>query len=161
MVSHQIDPTSLPGRPCSLASALRLVGERWSMLAVREVMFGNHRFGQIARNTGAPTDRLAARLKDLVAAGILERRPEPSSRHEGYYLTEAGQELGAAMQPLTRWGDRWAVTEPPMRASHHDHEVVIRQVCGVCGEEIGTDVVREMTVSGWDAGGPIDTRVTE
>lgn len=156
MVKNQIDPTTLPGRPCSLASALQLVGERWAMLAIREVMFGNHRFGQLARNTGAPTDRLAARLKDLVAAGILERRQEPTSRYDGYYLTEAGQQLGQAMQPLTRWGDRWAVTEPPMLVTHHDHEVVLKQVCAVCGEEIGADVDREMTVPGWDAAGPVE-----
>lgn len=157
MVNPRIDPTTLPGRPCSLASALQLVGERWAMLAVREVMFGNHRFGQIARNTGAPTDRLAARLKDLVAAGILERRPEPGSRHEGYHLTEAGRELGRAMQSLTRWGDQWVVTDPPMRVTHHGHQVVARQVCAVCGEEIGADVVREMTVPGWNAAGPVDS----
>ncbi|HEY3749669.1 MAG TPA: helix-turn-helix domain-containing protein, partial [Pseudonocardiaceae bacterium] len=155
--AYRIDPSSLPGRPCSIAAALDLIGDRWSLLAIREVMFGNHRFSQIARNTGAPTDRLAARLKDLVTAGILERRPEPTSRHEGYYLTDAGQELGQAMQPLTRWGDRWAVTEPPMRVSHHGHQVAIRQVCAVCGEEIGTDVTREMTAPGWDATGPTRT----
>ena len=57
------------GRPCSLAAALGLVGDRWALLAVREVMFGNHRFSQIARNTAAPRDRLAARLKALVDAG--------------------------------------------------------------------------------------------
>ena len=57
------------GRPCSLATALELVGDRWALLAVREVMFGNHRFSEIARNTAAPRDRLAARLKALVAAG--------------------------------------------------------------------------------------------
>jgi DNA-binding HxlR family transcriptional regulator len=155
MANQQIDPAALPGRPCSLAAALRIVGERWSMLAVREVLFGNHRFGQIARNTGAPTDRLAARLKELVAAGILERRPEPSSRHEGYYLTEAGQELGKAIQPLTRWGDRWAVTDPPMRASHHGLPLAARQICVTCGQEMGTDISREMTVPGWDAAGPV------
>ncbi len=58
----------LPGRPCSVAAALSLVGERWSLLAVREIIFGNKRFDAIARNTGAPRDRLAARLRSLEAA---------------------------------------------------------------------------------------------
>ena len=49
------------------------MGDRWALLAVREIAFGNHRFNQIARNTGAPRDRLAARLKTLVEAGILVR----------------------------------------------------------------------------------------
>jgi len=65
------------GRPCSIAASLEIVGDRWSLLAVREVLFGNHRFSEIARNTGAPRDRLAARLKSLVAAGVLERRGAP------------------------------------------------------------------------------------
>ena len=51
----------LPGRPCSVAAALNLVGEKWALLAVREIAFGNKRFDVIARNTGAPRDRLAAR----------------------------------------------------------------------------------------------------
>ena len=53
---------------------MALIGEKWSMLALREVFLGNHRFNDIARNTGAPRDRLAARLRALEAAGILERR---------------------------------------------------------------------------------------
>jgi hypothetical protein len=44
-----------------------------------------------------------------------------------------------------------------MRVTHHGHQVVARQVCAVCGEEIGTDVEREMTVPGWDAAGPVDS----
>src|SRR6476646_737026 len=72
--AYRIDHGTLPGRPCSIAAALDLIGDRWSLLAIREVMFGNHRFSEIARNTGAPRDRLAARLKTLVDAGVLERR---------------------------------------------------------------------------------------
>src|SRR4029079_2786961 len=72
--AYRIDPSTLPGPPCSIAAALDLIGDRWSLLAVREVMFGNHRFSEIARNTGAPRDRLAARLKVLVGAGGPERR---------------------------------------------------------------------------------------
>ena len=68
----RIDPQTLPGRPCSMAAALDVVGDRWSLLIVREVSFGNGRFSQIATNTGAPRDRLAARLKTLVDAGVLE-----------------------------------------------------------------------------------------
>src|SRR5262249_46131894 len=85
----------MAGRPCSLAAALQIVGDRWALPAIREVMLGNHRFRQIARNTRAPTDRLAARLKALVESGVLERRPLPhDARHSGYYLTEAGHDLG-------------------------------------------------------------------
>src|SRR6266704_4693139 len=82
------------GRPCSVAAALSLVGEKWALLAVREIAFGNKRFDAIARNTGAPRDRLAARLRALEAGGVLARRQysEHPPRYE-YELTEAGQEL--------------------------------------------------------------------
>jgi DNA-binding HxlR family transcriptional regulator len=151
----RIDPTSLPGRPCGLASTLELVGDRWSLLAVREVFFGNHQFSQIARNTGAPRDRLAARLKALVNAGILDRRATPENpRYEGYYLTEAGGELGPAVLMLMAWGDKWAVTEPPMRQTHHDHALVSGMVCETCGKPVDQhDVTREMAVPGWDLSG--------
>lgn len=157
MTTTRIDPTALAGRPCSLASALQLVGDRWALLVVREVAFGNHQFGQIARNTGAPTDRLSARLKDLVAAGILERRPGPGNpRHQGYHLTDAGRDLSAATRELMLWGDRWAVTSPPVRLRHHGHTLTTQVVCAECGEPVDSgEVEREMTVPAWDLAGPV------
>src|ERR1700689_4100718 len=65
--------TSQP-RACSIARALDIVGEKWALLAVREVFLGNRRFDEMIRRTGAPRDTLAARLRTLVASGILERR---------------------------------------------------------------------------------------
>ncbi|SDL93054.1 winged helix-turn-helix transcriptional regulator [Nonomuraea jiangxiensis] len=150
-----IDPTSLPGRPCSIASALEIVGDRWSLLAIREVMFGNHRFGEIARNTGAPRDRLSARLKGLVQAGVLERRPsEHDPRYEGYHLTEAGRDLAPVLRTLLAWGDRWAVTSPPMRMLHHDHPLAPATICTTCGELADpADLTRETRIPHWtDAG---------
>jgi DNA-binding HxlR family transcriptional regulator len=151
----RIDPTTLAGRPCSVASALELVGDRWSLLAVREVMFGNHRFGQIARNTGAPRDRLTARLRSLVEAGVLERRPEEGTRYDGYHLTEAGRELGPVIRALLTWGDRWAVTSPPMRLLHHDHPLEPVTVCAGCGEEVRPgELTRQVDAPGWTPAGP-------
>lgn len=151
----RIDPTTLPGRPCSLASALELVGDRWSLLAVREVSFGNHQFSQIARNTGAPRDRLSARLKALVEGGILERRPGPDgSRYEGYYLTGAGQELGPAVLMLMTWGAKWTVDSPPMRQAHHDHPLALTATCATCGDTVdGDGVTQEMAVPHWNLAG--------
>ena len=104
----------LPGRPCSVAAALNLVGEKWALLAVREIAFGNKRFDVIARNTGAPRDRLAARLRALEAAGVIARRQysEHPARYE-YELTQAGRELREVLQALRVWGDKWAVETPP------------------------------------------------
>ena len=78
-------------RICSAARALEVVGDRWALLVLREAFLGDHRFDEMQRRTGAPRDILAARLKKLVAAGVLERRlyQERPPRYE-YHLTEAG-----------------------------------------------------------------------
>ncbi|MFD8008089.1 winged helix-turn-helix transcriptional regulator [Streptomyces mirabilis] len=158
-MTRRIDPRDMAGRPCSLAAALQVIGDRWALPAIREVMLGNHRFRQIARNTGAPTDRLAARLKALVESGVLERRPLPDdARYSGYYLTEAGRDLGAITRELIGWGDRWVVTAPPGRIRHRDHELVTHTVCETCGERVhGEDVHRDDLVPGWDQSGPVET----
>lgn len=120
-----------------MAAALRLVGERWAMLAVREVVLGQHRFTEIARNTGAPTDRLAKRLRELVAAGIVERRPlEEGGGRDGYFLTAAGRDLAPVIQGLISWGNQWAVTTPTRQLRHRDHDLVPAVVCTGCGETV-------------------------
>ena len=148
---ERIDPATLPGRPCSLAAALELVGDRWSLLVVREVSFGNRRFSQIARNTGAPRDRLAARLRSLVDNGILERRVYQESPHrEEYLLTDAGRDLVTVITALLTWGDKWAVTAPPMRLRHKDHLFEPVAWCGACNERVHRDdVTRESLVKDW------------
>ena len=109
----------LPGRPCSIAASLELVGERWALLVVREVSLGNHRFSDIARGTGAPRDRLSARLSALVAAGVLERRPYSTAPpRSGYHLTESGRDLLPVLQALLQWGDRWVADAPPIELHH-------------------------------------------
>lgn len=155
MTTTRIDPASLPGRPCSIAAALDIVGDRWSLLIVREVSFGNGRFSQIARNTGAPRDRLSARLRSLVDTGILERHEyQEAPRREEYRLTAAGRDLSKVTGALLEWGDRWAVTEPPMRLMHHDHPLQSATVCETCGERVDRgELTRETTAAGWDTGG--------
>jgi DNA-binding HxlR family transcriptional regulator len=145
-----------PGRPCAAAAALSIVGERWALLAVREVFFGNHRFNDIARNTGAPRDRLAARLKDLVEAGVLERRlyQEGPARY-GYHLTPAGRDLAPVLQALVTWGEHWAVDRPPATILHHDHPLTGEWHCTTCGEPIRQDEMHiDVTEPGWTRAGP-------
>ncbi|HCB03560.1 MAG TPA: hypothetical protein DEQ43_04800 [Nocardioides bacterium] len=62
----------LPGRPCPIAASLEVVGERWALLVVRELALGSTRFTDIVRGTGAPRDRIAARLKVLEEAGVAQ-----------------------------------------------------------------------------------------
>jgi DNA-binding HxlR family transcriptional regulator len=145
------------GRPCSIASALEIVGDRWSLLIVREILFGNRRFAQIARNTGAPRDRLAARLKDLVAGGILEQREyQANPPRSEYHVTPAGRSLWPVLQALREWGDRFAVETPPIAFRHHDHELRVGRVCDICGEPVHErDVERVVRAAGWDLAGPV------
>ncbi len=100
----------LPGRPCPIAASLELVGERWSLLVVRELSLGSHRFTDIVAGTGAPRDRITARLKALLEAGVIERRQYQSGpdRFE-YHLTESGQALLPALEALLTWGRAYAV----------------------------------------------------
>jgi DNA-binding HxlR family transcriptional regulator len=110
----------LPGRPCPIAASLELVGERWALLVVREIHLGNTRFTDIVRGTGAPRDRIAARLKALEDIGVIERRPysEAPPRHE-YHLTPAGLALVPVLDALLAWGKEHAVApDDPDRERH-------------------------------------------
>jgi DNA-binding HxlR family transcriptional regulator len=148
----------LPGRPCSVAAALNLIGEKWSLLAVREISFGNKRFDAIARNTGAPRDRLAARLRALEAGGVLTRRrySEHPPRYE-YELTEAGQELRGVLTALRAWGDKWMVDTPPTAFDHVcGQELDPAIVCRRCGAEVGPDdLTVRVLAPGWSRQGPV------
>jgi DNA-binding HxlR family transcriptional regulator len=159
--------TDLPGRPCSVAAALHLIGEKWSLLAIREISLGNHRFDAIARNTGAPRDRLSARLRALAEAGIVERRrySDRPARFE-YHLTAAGRDLRLVLQAIRAWGDKWAVDQPPTTFTHTTcgSELDAAVSCRHCGREVDADDL-QLTASapGWQRSGPIgrDTATTE
>ena len=143
-------------RVCSIARTLDIVGEKWALLAIREVFFGNHRFNDIARNTGAPRDRLAARLKDLVEAGVLERRlyQEGPARY-GYHLTPAGRDLAPVLQSLVEWGERWAVDRPPATVLHHDHRLTGEWHCSTCDQPVRPGEMHiEVNEPGWSRAGP-------
>lgn len=101
---------SLPGRPCPIAATLDLVGERWALLVVREIALGATHFSDIVRGTGAPRDRIAARLKALESASVVDRSPYQSAppRYE-YRLTESGEALLPVLDALLAWGKVHAV----------------------------------------------------
>jgi len=130
---------ALTPRTCSIARTLELVGERWALLALREVFLGVRRFDAIQRNTGAPRDVLSARLHKLLAVGLLERRQyrERPARFE-YRLTEAGRDLFPVLLTLMDWGDKHlADGEPPFVYRHRcgaDFKPVL--VCEACGEPV-------------------------
>lgn len=155
--SGLIPAPELPGRPCSVARSLDLVGEKWALLAIREISFGNHRFNEIARNTGAPRDRLAARLRALVEGGILERREyQASPPRSGYHLTAAGRDLTPVLRALVTWGDRWISAEPPVTLMHGDHELDLGSTCRRCGQPLDERTITARgNIPGWDSHGPL------
>jgi DNA-binding HxlR family transcriptional regulator len=111
----------LPGRPCPIAASLEVVGERWSLLVVREIALGSTRFTDIVAGTGAPRDRIAARLKVLEEAGVVERHAyqDRPPRFE-YALTESGRALVPVLDALLSWGTRYAVSpDDPKRLRHY------------------------------------------
>jgi DNA-binding HxlR family transcriptional regulator len=102
------------GQVCSIARTLELVGDRWTLLVIRDVVLGNRRFDQLLTSLGVASNVLTDRLTRLVAEGILDRvryseRPE---RFE-YRLTEKGRELGVPLLALMQWGDRYVSDKPP------------------------------------------------
>lgn len=126
---------------CSVARALSVVGDRWTLLVLREAFFRTRRFEDFQARTGAPRPVLAERLRSLVEDGVLERRQysERPDRYE-YRLTEKGIDLYPVLVSLLRWGDRWMADdrELPITLRHRGcgHIVQPELTCPSCGEAI-------------------------
>ncbi|OZC83946.1 transcriptional regulator [Rhodococcus sp. 06-412-2C] len=137
-------PIGVP-RSCSIASALDVIGERWSLLVLREVHYGVHRFGDIQRNTGAPKDILAKRISTLLEVGVLEKRQylERPPRFE-YHPTPSGNELRPVLLLLDQWGTTWLTDSPHSdTVLLHDCGTVLHahMKCDDCGQPVtGTDI---------------------
>lgn len=99
---------------CSAAWTLELVGERWSLLILRDAMFrGCTRFSQFQKPLGIATNILTKRLEGFVAAGLMERRQSGASGDQTeYLLTQKGIELKPVIIALTEWGDKWLQPGP-------------------------------------------------
>jgi DNA-binding HxlR family transcriptional regulator len=95
------------GQDCSIAGTLELIGERWSLLVIREVFSGRRRFEEMQKTLGVARNVLSTRLGRLVDEGILERRPySDHPRRFEYFLTEKGLDLWPVLIALMGWGDR-------------------------------------------------------
>lgn len=118
---------------CSIARAMDIVGSRSAMLIMREALLGTRRFDDFVRRVGIGEPAMAARLRELVAVGLLERTPYREqgqrTRYE-YQLTPKGQELLPVVTALRHWGDTWAADEtgPPVLATHRDCGSPVRAV---------------------------------
>lgn len=145
-----------PGQICSVAKSLEVVGERWSLLIVRDVMNGNRRFGELQDSLGVARNVLSARLQRLVDEGILERRAyqESPPRHE-YFLTEKGLDLWPALIALLHWGDKYSAgpAGPPRLIVHKEcgGEVDDRGICTSCGKVLTARDARQVQGPGFEA----------
>jgi DNA-binding HxlR family transcriptional regulator len=125
---------------CSLAWALEIVGERWSLLIIRNAMFaGARRFTEFQQRLGLAPNILSTRLQRFVEVGLMELRPVDGAQegHE-YVLTEQGLALQPVLVALTEWGDRWIAEHgAPIVYHHEDCGGQVRQhvCCDRCGEE--------------------------
>lgn len=93
---------------CSVARSLEVLGEKWTLLVVREAFFGITRFADFRARLGIAPDVLTARLETLVEGGVLERRPyrdEGQRQRSEYVLTDAGAELKTVLAAFIAWGD--------------------------------------------------------
>jgi DNA-binding HxlR family transcriptional regulator len=145
-----------PGQFCSVAKSLEVIGERWSLLIVREVMHGRRRFSQLQGSLGVARNVLSARLARLIEEGILERRAyqESPPRYE-YFLTEKGLDLWPALIALQGWGDRHSAGPegPPMMLLHKGcgGRVTDRGICAECGEVLHARDARAVPGPGLEA----------
>ena len=133
MEHHRLDYSAAN---CSIARTLELVGEKWTLLVLREAFYGLRRFEDFQSTIGCVRNVLSTRLQKLVEGGILERHPyrEPGQRERyEYRLTAKGLELLPVLIALMQWGDRWTAdpSGPAVEVRHRecDSEVGVKLTC--------------------------------
>jgi DNA-binding HxlR family transcriptional regulator len=133
--------TDFGAMPCSIARTLAVIGEPWTPLILRDIVFGLTRFDELQRDLGVATNILADRLTTLVDHGLLTREPYRSRpvRYR-YELTDKGADAVPVLLALMRWGDRWATDPagPPVTLVHHgcDAPTEPGMICTGCGEPL-------------------------
>jgi DNA-binding HxlR family transcriptional regulator len=133
-------------RACSIARSLDVMGDRWSILILRDTFRGIRRFEEIRRDLEIPRAVLSDRLSSLVEAGVLEKRMymEHPPRHE-YRLTDMGRELSPVLVGLMQWGDRWLGDGIAPTVLVHEAcgtEVDLGFRCDTCEREFGPTEIR-------------------
>jgi DNA-binding HxlR family transcriptional regulator len=124
---------------CSIARPISVLGERWTLIVLRQAFMGARRFEGFQSSLGISRSLLADRLSRLVAAGILERRPYSSGQRtrEEYRLTQKGRDLWPVLMALRAWGDRYMAPDGPFVVYRHrgcDGVVDVEYACDGCGQ---------------------------
>lgn len=145
------------GTLCPIAHSTGLVGDRWSILIVRELLLGQSRFQDLQAQTGATSQMLAARLKRLEADGLVERQAysERPPRHE-YRLTPKGRHLMPVILALRTWGEQWCKPEGEIPATRMFHracetELEVDGHCPTCGVLVPWTDMRGQPSEAWAA----------
>ena len=133
-------PAKFSEMDCSIARTLDVIGERWSLLIVRDAFYGLRRFDDFRRDLGIARNVLTDRLTTLVEQGVFERRQyeERPPRYE-YRLTDKGRALLPVILAMMQWGDDWESDQPRLTLTHtpcgHQTQPVVS--CSHCKEELG------------------------
>lgn len=141
-------------RDCSIAATLEVVGDRWTVLILRDVFRGARRFGELQEGLGIARNLLSDRLSRLVEHGVLEKVPyqQRPLRCE-YRLTAKGADLSPALIALMRWGDQWyAEAGPPVELVHDRCGTRLdqRPLCPRCEEPVSPGHIRSRPGPGRD-----------
>jgi DNA-binding HxlR family transcriptional regulator len=148
-------PSTYADRNCSLARALEIVGERWTLLIIRDAFFGVRRFGDFAAQLGIPRAVLTSRLKSLVQEGVLDREDDGSVE---YRLTDKGIALWPILRALMGWGDAYYSPAGVKRATRHDEDGGLLDLdgrCVDCGAVVPVPDIRVEPGPGYEPSGAV------
>lgn len=148
----------LDQQPCSLSRTLSVIGDRWTLLILRDCFLGIRRFDGFEKRLGVTRHVLADRLKKLVEAGVLVRVAyQQRPLREEYRLTEKGRDLHPVILTLVHWGDKHMADErgAPVLHRHKGCGSIMRPVvvCSECGEAVGARDVQVEAGDGWTEAG--------
>lgn len=143
----------IANRECSVVRAMEAVGDRWSILLLREAYYGVKRFDEFQYYIGIAPNILSARLKKLVAAGVMTRVPlaEHAGRYE-YVLTERGRDFFPTYLALKKWGDDWLAEPTGPQVVFHDRssgqEIEYPQLLTASGKPLNLEDIAIVAGSG-------------
>lgn len=107
---------------CSLAQTLNIIGERWTLLILRDAFFGTKRFGRFEKSLGIAKNILTVRLNMLIEEGIMQKRTSAEGAHPEYVLTAKGLDLQPILLSMTHWGDKYKPNPAGIRLTFVDRE---------------------------------------
>lgn len=134
-----------PDNHCSIDSTLSVIGDRWTILILRDLFRGVRRFEQLRQDLGIAKNILSDRLSKLNEAGVVTQRPYQNNpiRNE-YVLTEKGKDLSPSLIALMHWGDKWyADGDPPIILTHSKCDTALTQItlCPECNVQVAPDQI--------------------